>query len=131
MPKIYAKICAAILLFVAATGLLFVGCSSSPEDVSPPSGEREEKRGSEGAGIMQPMAVNASGKEIFVEKCQRCHGANGEGQVGPNLTKLDDSNAQLHAIIHDGHDKMPSFAQELSDAQIDAVIAHVRTLAAK
>ncbi len=36
--------------------------------------------------LLNDEKVLANGKEIFVSKCAACHGQNGEGIVGPNLT---------------------------------------------
>ena len=135
MSKIYSRFCIVVLLSTAVTGLFSAGCSQSPEEETasaPNQGGPGGKMGGPGGARMEKVAANASGAEIFQQKCQRCHGENGEGKNGPNLTKLgDDTDAQLRTIIHDGHDKMPAFAQQLTDAQINAVIAHVRTLAVK
>ncbi len=117
-----------------ALGILVSGCTQSSEETAsapPPNQNGSGERMGRPGGGMQPVAANATGAEIFQQKCQRCHGEKGEGKVGPNLTKLDDTDVQLHTIIHDGHEKMPAFAQQLSDAQIDLVIAHLRTLAVK
>jgi cytochrome c oxidase cbb3-type subunit 3 len=36
--------------------------------------------------LVSDTKVLAKGKEIFTEKCVACHGADGQGGVGPNLT---------------------------------------------
>ena len=78
------------------------------------------------------MATNASATEIYAQKCQNCHGAQGQGgRGGPGLATIEGKpDAELHAVIHDGRRNMPAFAGSLSDAQIDAVLAHVKTLVA-
>lgn len=38
------------------------------------------------AAALQDQAKVAAGKQVFTEKCAACHGANGQGQIGPNLT---------------------------------------------
>ena len=135
MSKSCSNFCIVVLLSTVATCLFSAGCSQFPEEetaAAPNQGGPGGKMGGPGGAQTEKVAANATGAEIFQQKCQRCHGENGEGKIGPNLTKLgDDTDAQLHTIIHDGHDKMPAFAQQLSDAQINVVIAHVRTLAAK
>ena len=133
MLKSRTKFCFAILLSASVSGLLAAGCSQTPETETtsaPPAPNQggPGRMGDPGGGRMEKVAANATGAEIFQQKCQRCHGENGEGKNGPKLINLDDTDAQLQTIIRDGHDKMPAFAQQLTDAQIDLVIAHLRTL---
>ena len=58
------------------------------------------------------------------------HGAQGQGGQGPSLLKLDDSDADLRQTIQNGRGRMPAFGQQLSPAQINSLIAHVRKLSA-
>lgn len=86
----------------------------------------------------------ADGKAIFREICARCHGMDGTPeetlarQLG--VRNLRDpafqagiSDADLRARIARGSDnrRMPAFEGVLGPAQIDAVAAYVRTLAAR
>ncbi len=81
-----------------------------------------------GGGKGGPVAENASGAEILQAKCG-CHGAGGAGGRAPNLTELHDRSVDdLSKIIHDGKEKMPAFASQLSDAQIKTVAAYVKAL---
>ena len=80
----------------------------------------------------------AAGKTLFAAKCKTCHGA--EGQGNPNLAKMmkvdikalsapeiqSMSDADLKKAIKDGKGKMKPVA--LTDAEIDNVVAFVRTL---
>ena len=83
----------------------------------------------------------ANGAEIFDQACSRCHGKHGVPEAGmvaqigvKDLTtdRVQDSftDDQLRKQIIDGSEnqKMPSFAGALTDDQIEAVIAHVRSL---
>lgn len=83
----------------------------------------------------------ADGAAVYSEVCARCHGPEGEPSsamvarlgVKPLTSKhvqeqLTDAQIR-HQILHGSDNKqMPSFAGALSDAQIRAVIEHVRTL---
>ncbi len=79
-------------------------------------------------------ATNLSGEELFKANCARCHGNNGEGGKGPNLTtekkkaKWKDSDAKLVNKITKGGFIMPSFGKKLSAAEIKSIAAYVRTL---
>ena len=84
-------------------------------------------------GRGEPVAANATAPEIYQQKCQGCHGANGQGQRGPALTNLASrSSDDLHKIIHDGKDggRMPAFGGQMTDAQIDKVAEYVKGLGA-
>ena len=79
------------------------------------------------------------GKAVFAEKCQACHGPNGEGK--PAIAKMFKvemhplgskeiqalSDADIKKVVTGGHGKMKPVAG-LSDKQVDDVIAFVRTL---
>jgi cytochrome c oxidase cbb3-type subunit 3 len=75
-----------------------------------------------------------NGKTIFVEKCVACHGANGEGGVGPNLTDeywlhggtIND----IFGVIKNGvaEKGMISWKAILKPAQIQEVSNYIVTL---
>ncbi|MCP9766815.1 cytochrome oxidase subunit III [Lacihabitans sp. LS3-19] len=75
-----------------------------------------------------------NGKTIFVEKCVACHGANGEGGVGPNLTDeywihggtIND----IFGVIKNGVPEkgMISWKATLKPAQIQEVSNYIVTL---
>ena len=105
--------------------LLMTGCSKTEEAGDNPGGQMAGP----GGGGFEPVASTASASEIFQQKCQGCHGDRGQGARGPALTKTGDrANSELHTIIHDGHNKMPAFATQMTDAQIDALVAYVKQL---
>ncbi|HEV2579005.1 MAG TPA: cytochrome c [Acidobacteriaceae bacterium] len=82
-----------------------------------------------------------SAAEIYVAKCQMCHGADGSADTpaGKALKArpvkspdfLKESDADLIAIIKNGKNKMPAFAGKLTDSQIAEVVAYVHTLQKK
>jgi len=83
---------------------------------------------------------NASGAGVYKSKCQTCHGPDGGGTaVGKSLKVADlrspdvqsRSDAELTQVIFDGKDNMPGFKGAITDDEIQAVLAHVRTFAAK
>ena len=73
----------------------------------------------------------ASGKKVFVDNCQICHGAGGEGLVGPNLTdrfwKICGVFKNLFYTIKTGvPDKgMISWANQLTPSQIHEVASYI------
>lgn len=83
---------------------------------------------------------SAAGAEVYKSKCNTCHGPDGGGTaVGKSLQAADlrsaqvqsKSDAELIQTISDGKGNMPGFKGTITDEEIHAVLAHVRTLAAK
>ena len=83
---------------------------------------------------------SAAGAAVYKSKCNTCHGPDGGGTaVGKSLQAADlrsaqvqsKSDAELIETISDGKGNMPSFKGTITDEEIHAVLAHVRTLAAK
>jgi cytochrome c oxidase cbb3-type subunit III len=87
-------------------------------------------------GIQGAMATEVppkpDGARMYAQRCSACHGAEGHGGVGiplalpAFLSSVDDS--YLHKTIRLGRPGrvMPAFAQ-LTDAEVDAIIAHIRS----
>ncbi len=81
-----------------------------------------------------PVLVLASGKSLYTQHCSVCHGLDGAGGVGVPLNLPDflavASNSYLKTTIREGRPGrvMPAFPR-LSDADISALVAYLRTLA--
>jgi cytochrome c oxidase cbb3-type subunit 3 len=84
--------------------------------------------------LMKDAKAMAAGKEMFAVRCVPCHGPQGQGIIGPNLT--DDywlhgrTLLDIRRTIHDGiPDKgMIPWKDQLRPAEIDAMTAYVATL---
>jgi len=69
------------------------------------------------------------GYSLFDHSCAPCHGDDARGDEGPNLYDLAKSDARIATIIKGGvKGEMPSFAKKFSDADVQALIAYLRTL---
>lgn len=78
------------------------------------------------------------GAAIYKAKCAMCHGPDGAGQttMGKNLKLRDlrsaevqkQTDAELVKWIADGKGKMPAYKGKLTPAEIDALVAFMRTL---
>lgn len=99
------------------------------------------------ATAAETRPIPPNGRAIFEANCAACHGSDGRGmrttaQVGfdlpmPNFTDCRfaprEADADWSAIIHQGGPVrafsrlMPALGDLLSEAEIDAVIAHLRT----
>jgi mono/diheme cytochrome c family protein len=70
----------------------------------------------------------ASGRHVFMRNCARCHGANGQGKIGPRLAGTSLSPGTIENAVTNGGGKMPSFKKQLSPDEVKAVAAYVRSL---
>jgi mono/diheme cytochrome c family protein len=91
-------------------------------------------------GAADAPPAKPGGKALYVTHCSQCHGR--DGKARPDYAKkgavdLNDpdwqkarSDAEIHDVIVKGSKGtlMESFKDKLSAAEIDAVVAHVRTL---
>ena len=87
-----------------------------------------------------PVPDGAASSATFRTKCAMCHGADGSGSAvgksmnvpdlrSPVVQKMPD--AELAQVIADGKGGMPSFKSSLSEEQIHALVAQVRSLRPK
>jgi len=91
------------------------------------------------ADSKSPSSSKADGAAVFVaQKCATCHGADGKGKVKgtPNFTdaawQKKESDADLTEDIKKGKlPKMPAFGTKLSDDEIKALVAYLRTFSGK
>ena len=107
-------------LLFAATFVALVGAAcaaAAPEVPVGPDGEVDE--------------VLVLGREIFIGRCAQCHGTSGGGSAGPKLADgavtetYPDIDDQIE-VVTTGRDRMPSFSETLSGAEIEAVVRYTR-----
>jgi cytochrome c6 len=82
--------------------------------------------------------TRAQSTDVYTAKCQMCHGATGMGDTpagkamkahpfnSPDV--ISRSDADLLAEIKNGKAKMPAFSGKLTDAEMTALVAHIRKL---
>ncbi len=81
-----------------------------------------------------PLLAQSSGAAIYKAKCQMCHLADGTGNKGMKVPAFTAgaSDASLIAAtkngVSTGPAKMPAYAGKLTDADINAVVAYIKTL---
>ena len=83
------------------------------------------------AGLDATDARLLSGRAIWVNRCQRCHGPTGNGGAGPRLAGKVTANypdpAVQVAVVRNGKGSgMPAWKNVLSDADIEAVVQYTR-----
>src|ERR1700728_3077105 len=88
-----------------------------------------------------PALAQSSGADTYKAKCMMCHAADGSGSTpagkamgaipfsSPDLVKASD--ADLIAATQSGKGKMPAYSGKLTDGEITAVVAYIRTLQKK
>ena len=82
-----------------------------------------------GADVADPVLLN--GREIWINRCQRCHAPTGKGGSGPRLagkvTITYPAVADQIAVVRNGKGSgMPAWKSVLSAAEIDAVVQYTR-----
>jgi len=88
--------------------------------------------------ILPATLAAADGAALYKAKCASCHAVNGSGDTAmgkamklrdlrsPEVQKQTD--AELTKITADGKGKMPAYKGKLTDAEITALVAHMRAL---
>jgi cytochrome c oxidase cbb3-type subunit 3 len=81
--------------------------------------------------LSKDAATLKQGKEIFTTTCAACHGPNGGGVIGPNLTDAywlhGGAPDQIYTLIKDGFilKGMPAWGPQLGDERVRAAAAYV------
>lgn len=85
----------------------------------------------------QDSAKVGAGQADYTTFCVPCHGANGEGGIGPNLTDPywihGAKPMEIHKIVSEGVATagMPAWKSVLGDTRVEQVVAYVLTLKGK
>ena len=93
---------------------------------------------SAGSVIRENTPQNLDAGVLFEEHCATCHGKDGQAKTfkakfnhARNLTdakwQAEVSDERLFNSITNGKGKMPAWGKKLSEAQINALVAYVRT----
>ena len=75
--------------------------------------------------------ARSPGAEIYSSNCATCHGATGQGGVGPRLAdvvvgRYPDAADEIR-VVTSGRSGMPAFSSRLSADEIRAVVEYTRT----
>jgi mono/diheme cytochrome c family protein len=95
--------------------ILVSACSSTPSD---PAATERRLRGAE----------PNTGEQVYRLRCAACHGAAGEGNLGPALVGISRrmSPGEQLEIVARGRGTMPSFGAVLSNAAMRTVVDYSR-----
>ena len=125
MKEIILILATALGLFGLVSGLAFVLQPESAANSTP----ELSARAVEDSAIRALDGPAKAGAALFGQSCAACHGDDAKGDEGPSLYDLTRSDARITTIIKDGiKGEMPRFAAKFSDADIQSLIAFLRTL---
>ncbi len=93
---------------------------------SPLSSSRQEKpKGT----VNDSSRLVAAGHTLFLTNCAPCHGANAQGDDGPNLHALQLPDAVIAEAIQNGFkNEMPPFGKKLKAGEVKLLTAYVHSL---
>jgi cytochrome c oxidase subunit 2 len=78
---------------------------------------------------LQETGDSDLGEQIFLGACAKCHGEEGQGDIGPGLSASTVSNAESVAqIVRHGRGRMPPIGEEWSERQMKALTDHLREM---
>jgi len=101
-------------------GEMLLGAETSNGPVAPVS---------KPSAIANHMALVSTGHQLFLMNCAHCHAPDATGDEGPNLHGVAKSDTRIASMIKNGvKGQMPKFSAKLSDADIQALIAFIRSL---
>lgn len=69
-----------------------------------------------------------AGELVFADTCASCHGVDGTGGTGPDLTAESEDDAELVEVILYGDGEMPA-QDQLTDQEVADVVAFVQSIA--
>ena len=107
---------AALLLAFAAGEIFQIASAAASGAVATPA-------------VPSAGALAQKGRQLFLLNCAHCHGTDARGDEGPDLHGVTKSDARIAAMIKNGiKGEMPKFGTKLSDAEVQALVAFVRSL---
>jgi cytochrome c len=78
---VFSAVWAATVILAAQSSTAGVGRPPTPEEIR----ELGSAIAPDGTGLPPGSGSVSSGRDLFAAQCARCHGPNGEGDVGPRL----------------------------------------------
>jgi len=127
-----AKVCATAL----SIPLVLLWCSGAFWAAPISAGRQSRTEKQPGPELSNEQLARA--KTVFLEKCARCHGPDGQGRTVlgsmlkiPNFTdsawwRDDVNNRRLTSSVANGKNEMPAFGKKLTRAEINSLVAYVR-----
>lgn len=113
-----------IMVLGAVTVLSLAGCNGEEDDAEPADeGAADDEQVEEGRVLF------ADGAQPACVSCHALSDADSTGGIGPDLDRLAPSAEQVTQALRSGPGQMPSYADDLSDEEMDALAAYVEATA--
>ena len=99
------------------------------------AGEIIRPKATAASGAKETLVIPPAGTQehqghtLFMMNCAHCHGNDARGDEGPDLHGVTKSDARISSLIKNGiKGEMPKFGAKLTDTDVEALIAFVRSL---
>ncbi|HSU55994.1 MAG TPA: cytochrome c [Candidatus Dormibacteraeota bacterium] len=116
------------IILATVSGLTAIGMALAAGEIIRPKQAAE-------AAAKAPSAIPPAGTQayqgytLFLMNCAHCHGSDARGDEGPDLHAVTKSDARISSLIKNGiKGEMPKFGGKLTDKDVQALIAFVRSL---
>jgi mono/diheme cytochrome c family protein len=74
-------------------------------------------------------AADEPGRQVYEDKCSRCHGDEGRGGTGPRLVPFQWSEQRALELVRNPECDMPPIpASEVNDAQVAQIVEYLKTI---
>ncbi len=128
---LFAAVAAALAVLGGAFGVSAIVRSTLHEPVSQPvasvSGPNTPLPSSVTPGPQASLVTLGQG--FYAQSCASCHGARGQGNMGPSLQNTDQTDAQITRKVQYGiAGAMPAFGSKYDAHDIQAIADYVHTL---
>ena len=116
------------IILGTVSGLAAIGIAFAAGEIVHP--KPTAASGATETSVIPPAGTLANqGYELFLLNCAHCHGPDARGDEGPDLHGVTKSDARIASTIKNGiKGEMPKFGAKLTDTDVQALIAFVRSL---
>jgi mono/diheme cytochrome c family protein len=116
------------IILATVSGLAAIGVAFAAGEIIRPKQAAESP--ARASSVVPPTGTQAhQGYTLFMMNCAHCHGNDARGDEGPDLHGVTKSDARISSLIKNGiKGEMPKFGEKLSDTDVKALIAFVRSL---
>ena len=115
-------------ILAIVSGLMAVGMAFAAGEIIRPT--QPDQSPATARSVLPPAGSQARrGYELYQLNCAHCHGSDARGDEGPDLHGVTKSDARISSLIKNGiKGEMPKFGEKLTDADVQALIAFIRSL---
>jgi len=116
------------IILATVSGLAAIGMVFAAGEIIRPKQGAESPASAR--SVIPPAGTQAyQGYTLFLMNCAHCHGSDARGDEGPDLHGVTKSAVRISSVIKNGiKGEMPKFGEKLTDTDVQALIAFVRSL---